>query len=160
MRSPAVQPAGDPPLPTLHPAFAALIELGPIQDLGTTRAGHRRVVPIVGGTLSDGLSGEILPGGADWQVVRADGSVEVDGRYCARLEDEALLYIHAVGIRSGDPELLDSLLQGADVPADSYYFRASVTIECASRPELEHSLFVASYVREASCLRYVAYRVG
>jgi hypothetical protein len=149
----------EPPVPTFEPAFSAIVELGPIQDLGTTRVGHRRIVPITGGTVSGAIEGDILPGGADWQVVRADGSVEVDGRYTARTSDGALVYIHAVGLRSGSPEVLESLLSGADVAPDEYYFRASITLESSALPELERSLYIASYVREANRVRYVAYRV-
>jgi hypothetical protein len=63
------------PVPGLEPAFAVDARLGPLEDHGLTRAGHRRVVPVTGGRVS-GLPGaeipldaEIMPGGADWQVV-------------------------------------------------------------------------------------------
>jgi len=149
----------EPPIPTLERAFEVVAELGPLQDHGVTRAGHRRVIPVLGGAITGGLGGEILPGGADWQVVRADGSIEVDGRYTARCGEGSLLYIHAQGVRSGEPDVLDALLRGESVDPARYYFRAALTIEAASHPELERSLFVASYVREARAVRYVAYRV-
>lgn len=101
----------------------------------------------------------ILAGGGDWQTVRADGSIEIDGRYSARSDDGELLYIRAQGVRSGDPAVLESPLRGEEVDPASYYFRAALTLESATRPELEHSVFVASYVREAHRVRYVAYRV-
>ncbi|MFW0793612.1 DUF3237 domain-containing protein [Gordonia sp. CPCC 205515] len=148
-----------PPVPTLEPAFDVVAELGPIEDHGMTRVGHRRVVPIVGGAITGVFDGEILPGGADWQIVRADGSIEIDGRYSARGRDGSLLYLHAVGVRSGDPEVLEALLAGADVDPADYYFRAVVTVESAAHPELERAVYVASYVREANRVRYRAYRV-
>ncbi|HWT32439.1 MAG TPA: DUF3237 domain-containing protein, partial [Microbacterium sp.] len=120
---------------------------------------HRRVVPITGGRITGAFDGEILAGGADWQTVRADGSIEVDGRYSARSTDGDLLYLHAVGVRSGDPEVLEALLRGDDVDPSAYYFRATVTLESATRPEFERSVYIASYVREANAVRYVAYRV-
>ncbi len=124
-----------------------------------TRAGHRRVIPVIGGTVTGAFTGVILPGGADWQTVRADGSIEIDGRYSARGEDGSLLYIRAKGVRSGDPEVLESLLLGEDVDPVAYYFRAALTLESAAHPEFERSVFVASYVREAARVRYVAYRL-
>ncbi|GAA5030896.1 DUF3237 domain-containing protein [Microbacterium fluvii] len=148
-----------PPVPALEPAFEVVVELGPLEDHGMTRAGHRRVVPIIGGAITGGIEAEIVPGGADWQLVRADGCIEVDGRYTARAADGSLLYLHAVGVRSGDPAVLEALLRGDDVDPSQYYFRATVTIESAAHPELERSLYVASYVREATRVRYVAYRV-
>lgn len=149
----------DPPVPTLEPAFDVVADLGALEDHGTTRAGHRRIIPVIGGSITGGVTGTILPGGADWQLVRADGSIEVDGRYSARMDDGSLLYIRARGIRSGDPAVLEALLRGAEVDPAEYYFRAALTLESASRPDLERALFVASYVREANRVRYVAYRV-
>lgn len=78
------QPHPAIPVPGLEPAFEVVVELGPLEDHGMTRVGHRRVVPITGGRISGAFEGEILPGGADWQTVRADGSIEIDGRYSAR----------------------------------------------------------------------------
>jgi hypothetical protein len=151
-----------PSVPTLDRAFDVVVHLGPLADHGRTRAGHRRVIPIVGGRISGGLDAEILPGGADWQVVRDDGAIEVDGRYTARTSDGELLYLRVAGVRSGAPDVLAALLRGEDVPPDRYYFRTVVTIETASPrlAHLEHAVFVASCVREADAVRYTAYRVG
>jgi len=57
------------------------------------------------------------------------------------------------------PEVLDALLAGDDARPDQYYFRTVVTIESASHPEFEQSLYVASCVRDANRVRYRAYRV-
>ncbi|MEU1971305.1 DUF3237 domain-containing protein [Microbacterium sp. NPDC019599] len=148
-----------PPVPGLEPAFEVEVELGPLEDHGVTRAGHRRVVPITSGSVRGAFDGEILAGGADWQLVRPDGSIEIDGRYTARAPDGALVYLHAVGVRSGSPEVLEALLRGDDVDPSEYYFRTVVTIESSARPEFERSLYVASCVRDADRARYVAYRV-
>lgn len=148
-----------PPVPSLEVAFEVRAELGPLEDHGITRVGHRRIIPVTGGTISGQFDGTILAGGADWQTVRADGSIEIDGRYSARSHDGELLYIRARGVRSGDPDVLEALLRGAEVDPAAYYFRAALTLESATRPELERSLYVASYVREARRVRYVAYRV-
>jgi hypothetical protein len=149
-----------PPVPSLVPAFEVVADLGPLEDHGMTRAGHRRIIPVVGGTVTGDFAGTILAGGADWQTVRADGSIEIDGRYSAQADDGSLLYIRARGVRSGDPAVLEALLRGDDVEPDAYYFRAALTLESASRPEFERAVYVASYVREASRVRYVAYRVS
>ena len=148
-----------PPVPSLEFAFEVRAELGALEDHGMTRVGHRRIIPVIGGTITGGFNGEILPGGADWQTVRADGSIEIDGRYSARAHDGELLYIRARGVRSGDPGVLEALLRGDDVDPESYYFRAALQLESATRPELERSVYIASYIREAHRVRYVAYRV-
>ena len=107
------------------------------------------------------LDAEILPGGADWQVVRADGSIEIDGRYSARTPAGELLYLKSVGVRSGPPDILEALLAGEAVDPAAYYFRTTVTIE-TSAPRLAHlerSLYVAVAERGADTVRYTAYRV-
>lgn len=148
-----------PPAPALEPAFEVTVELGALEDHGMTRAGHRRIVPIIGGSIRGAVDGEILTGGADWQLVRTDGAIEIDGRYSARATDGSLVFLHAQGVRSGPPSVLEKLLRGENVDPSLYYFRTAVTIESASYPELEHSLFVASCIREANRVTYVAYRV-
>ena len=77
----------DAPIPTLTPAFDAVVELGTLLDLGATRAGHRRVIPIVGGRLSGGIEAEILAGGRGWQTVRADCTLGIERRVRALSAD-------------------------------------------------------------------------
>ena len=151
--------------------------LGPLEDHGVTRAGHRRVVPIVGGRVAavaggllDGLASEpaggpfeaeILPGGADWQVVRPDGGIEIDTRYSARTSAGEFVHFRTSGVRSGPPEVLAALLRGEAVDPAAYYFRVAVHLE-TSAPRLavlERSVFVASAVRGADSVAYTAYRV-
>ncbi|MCS0499838.1 DUF3237 domain-containing protein [Protaetiibacter mangrovi] len=150
------------PVPQLTPAFEVVAELGPLEDHGLTRVGHRRVVPITGGEVRGELTGRILPGGADWQVLRADGAVDVDARYTVRTDAGAFVLVHSRGLRSGSPEVLETLLRGDPVDASAYYFRTVLTLE-TSAPELaplEHAVFVASAARDADRVRYVAYRVS
>ena len=52
----------DAPVPGLEPAFDVDAALGPLEDHGETRAGHRRVIPIVGGTIRGLFDADILPG--------------------------------------------------------------------------------------------------
>lgn len=60
--------------PGLDFVFEARVAVGPPQDLGDVGKGGRRIVPITGGEFSGPqMRGEVLPGGADWQVLRSDG---------------------------------------------------------------------------------------
>ena len=125
------------------------------------RAGHRRVVPIAGGRVSGLFDADILPGGADWQLVRPDGAIEIDTRYSARTEAGEHVHFRTSGVRSGPPEILQALLRGEPVDPAGYYFRVAVYLE-TSAPRLaglERSIFVASAIREANRVRYTAYRV-
>jgi hypothetical protein len=150
-----------PAVPGLEAAFDVEVRLGPMEDHGTTRAGHRRVVPIVGGRVTGLFEAEILPGGADWQIVRPDGGIEIDTRYSARTATGGHVYLRTSGVRSGPPEILSALLRGDPVAPSDYYFRIGVRVETAdpALTHLEQSLFVASAIREADTVRYTAYRV-
>jgi hypothetical protein len=157
------------PAPGLEPAFTVDAHLGPLEDHGVTRAGHRRIIAIAGGRVSGAFEGlpdgpfdaEILPGGADWQVVRPDGTIEIDTRYSARTADGEHVHFRTSGVRSGPPAVLAALLRGEPVDPAAYYFRVAVYLE-TSVPRLaflERSLFVASAVRGADSVSYTAYRV-
>ena len=66
------------PLLSDKPIFTIRSPLGDIQKLGNTPYGERRIINILGGTVEGPkLKGKILPGGADWQIVRADGVVHL-----------------------------------------------------------------------------------
>ncbi|MFY1615991.1 DUF3237 family protein [Micromonospora sp. WMMD736] len=150
-----------PAVPGLEAAFEVAARLGALEDHGVTRAGHRRVVPIVGGRITGLFEAEILPGGADWQVVRPDGAIEIDTRYSARTADGGHIYLRTFGVRSGRPEILEALLRGEPVDPAEYYFRLGVRLETSvpTLTVLEQSIFVASAIREADRVRYTAYRV-
>ena len=150
------------PPPTLEAAFDVSVDLGALEDHGPTSAGHRRVVPILGGRITGTVEAEILPGGADWQLVRPDGTIEIDGRYSARTPAGALLLLHAKGLRTGSPEVLDRLGRGEDVDPRSYCFRTTVQVETAAPAlaDLQRSLFIAVAQRQANAVHYRAHRVG
>lgn len=88
------------------PLFTAEILLGPVVEVGPTPTGFRRVIPIVGGTVSGTLAGEVLPGGADWNVERPDGSTELWARYELRLTGGTVVSVTNTAL----------LAPGADVP--------------------------------------------
>ncbi|WP_433120306.1 DUF3237 domain-containing protein [Micromonospora sp. CA-246542] len=150
-----------PPVPGLEAAFEVEVRLGALEDHGITRAGHRRVVPVVGGRVTGLFEADILPGGADWQVVRPDGAIEIDTRYSARTADGGHVYLRTFGVRSGRAEVLEALLRGDAVEVSEYYFRLGVRLETSvpALAVLEQSVFVASAIREADQVRYTAYRV-
>ncbi len=67
-------------------------------DAGTTPAGHRRVIPITGGTVTGPrVTGEVLGVGADWSVVRGDGVAVVMAQYLIRTDDGVVLTVTNTG---------------------------------------------------------------
>ena len=118
--------------PATRFAFAVKVKVGPIQDLGQTARGHRRIVDILGGEVAGPrLAGEILPGGADWQVVRPDGTIEVVARYTIRSSSGALIYVQNEGLRVASPEILARMSRGELVPFEAYHFRTAPRFETA-----------------------------
>ena len=121
--------------PELRFAFEIEATVATPLDLGVTQAGHRRIIPIAGGTVSGPkLQGRILPIGADWQIVRTDGTADLDARYTIQTDDGALIYVVNRGVRHGPPEVLARLNRGELVDPASYYFRSGARFE-TSAPE-------------------------
>jgi hypothetical protein len=118
------------PIPLPERVARVVVQLEP--PLSTVQGpwGERRLVPIVGGPF-DGprLQGVVLAGGADWQVVHANGMISIDTRYALQTHDDALIYIATRGVRSGTPETLARLAAGQMVDASEYYFRVVASFE-------------------------------
>jgi hypothetical protein len=92
--------------------------------------GERRFIPIIGGSFKGKkLSGEVLPEGADWQLVRPDGSTLLHARYTLRTKDDAIIYVENKGIRWCKPDVLAQLARGDTVNPSKYYFRTTPQFE-------------------------------
>lgn len=136
--------------PALRLAFTIKARVGSIQDLGRTARGHRRVIDILGGEVAGPrLEGEILPGGADWQIVRPDGTIEVVARYTIRARSGATIYVQNEGLRVASPEILARMSKGEAVPVDAYHFRTTPKFETAdpALAWLERATFVGKAAR-------------
>lgn len=137
--------------PQLEFACQLQVELGPIREMGTGRAGRRRIIPIIGGTVTGPrLSGRILNLGADWQTVFANATAELDTRYAFETDDGATIEICNYGFRHGPAEVLASIARGEDVPEDSYYMRTHARLETgdARYDWVNQTLFVGTGKRE------------
>ncbi len=119
--------------PRLQFIFAAQVGVDPPLDLGDVGKGGRRIVPIGGGVFAGPqLRGEVLPGGADWQVLRTDGVAELEARYTLRTDDGALIYVRNHALRHGTPEAMAALAQGRRADPASYYFRGATFFETSA----------------------------
>jgi len=119
-------------MPGLEFLFRAEITLAPIRDLGHTPVGHRRIIDITGGRVSGPrLEAHVLPGGADWQVIRKDGVAYLDARYTLETADGALVYVRNQGYRHAPPAILERLMRGEDVDPALYYMRTTPWFETA-----------------------------
>jgi Protein of unknown function (DUF3237) len=75
--------------------YEAIADIGPTIPLGASPLGERRIVNILGGRFAGpGLKGVVLAGGADRQLVRADGVTELDALYEMQTDDGAVLTVN------------------------------------------------------------------
>jgi hypothetical protein len=133
------------PAPRLTPAFMLRAQVGAPLELGPVPQGRRRIVAINGGTFEgSGIKGKILPGGADWQIVRTDGFTELDTRYTLQTDTGDLVYVQNAGMRHAAPDVMKKLLAGETVDPAAVYFRTVPKFETAA-PDLQwlaRSIFI------------------
>jgi hypothetical protein len=152
------------PEPRLTKVYRLEATLGEPFDLGDIGQGHRRIVPLTGGTFTGTeINGKLLPGAsADWQTVLPDGTALGDIRYTLQTDRGELLYVQSRSIRHGAPEVLARLGRGEDVEASEYTFRTATQIETAA-PALHwfnKGIFISVGGRQAAGVIYETYLVA
>jgi Protein of unknown function (DUF3237) len=126
-----------PPVPGLVFAFELRVTVGAPVMLGQVPRGQRRIVSILGGTFEGpNIKGKVVPGGADWQIIRADGFSELDTRYTLETDKGQLIYVQNAGMRHAAPAVMEKLLKGETVDPKLVYFRTIPTFETAA-PDLQ-----------------------
>lgn len=114
----------------------AVVRVGEMQQIGKTPMGERRIIPIEGGTFKGPeLEGVVLPGGADWQIVRPDGVRDIEARYTLETNDGTKIYVVNKGLISGQ----------SDQP-ETFYFRTTPRFEVAGEKYswLTRKIFLAT----------------
>lgn len=85
--------------PGLEFAFEEVVALAPMVPVGATSKGERRFIPITGGRFEgpglagEGIKGEIMPGGWDWQLTRPDGCTEIEADYFLKTDDGVIINV-------------------------------------------------------------------
>ena len=145
-----------------QPMFTISAELDAIRSIGRTPYGERRIINILGGSVSGPkLTGRILPGGADWQIIRGDGAADIKARYTIESDAGALIMVTSEGLRHGPPDVMASLARGDNVDPRLYYFRTIMRFETADPAVdwLNRILGLARGQREARRVRLDVYEV-
>jgi hypothetical protein len=149
--------------PQLEFAFEVVADVGEPQDLGLTPHGRRRIIPVLGGTFEGpSIRGRVLSGGADWQILRADGTAELDARYTLETAAGSLVYVSNRGMRHGPPHVIQKLNAGEPVDPRDYYFRTVAAFETGA-PECEwltRSLFIGAAERHPRRVVIRFWKVG
>lgn len=136
--------------PELEHVADLIVRIATPIEIGRIAGNLRRMIPIEGGEVTGPrLRGRVLPGGADYQLMRSDGITDLHARYVIETEDRKLIYVENSGIRCGPAELMEKLRRGEPVDPVLIYFRSTPRFETAA-PEydwLMRSLFVCSGAR-------------
>ena len=122
-----------------------MIELKPLFDIHVDVAepqvapdgpyGTRRFIPITGGHFSgERLSGRLLPGGADCQLIRPDDVAELEVRLTYETDDGVIFLMKGLGMRHGSPDIIAQIARGELVDPSLYYFRESAIFEAPPGP--------------------------
>jgi hypothetical protein len=146
-----------------HLLFDISITLHPIQEIGKTPAGERRVIPVSGGRFNgERLNGVILPhAGSDLLLLRADGSFQQDVRLTLRTDDGALILMTYRGVRHSSPDVSQRIARGESIAPSNYYLRIAPFFETAA-PDyswLNTILSVGVGERQPNGARYEVYEI-
>lgn len=149
-------------MPELTPLCIFKVEVADPFDFGITPVGHRRVINIVGGSFSGPrISGAVLPGGADWQVIQPGGVAVLDARYTLRTDAGDFIQVTSQGLRHGPPEVIARLGRGEPVDPKLYYFRTVLRFETGAAPLdwLNRIIAVASGIRTRNLVELEAFEL-
>lgn len=151
-------------VPTLTLAMRLRILTGPPQELGMVDGVRKRIIPITGGTVEGPrLTGRIVPGGADWQSIRPDGTADILARHALEASDGTMIALVSPGYRHGPADVLARVAAGETVDPARYYFRTTPRFEvspASAHGWLGRTVFVGSGARYRDHVALAIFAVG
>ena len=150
------------PLLSESPILTIRAQLAGILKAGVTPYGERRIINILGGTVEGPkFKGRILPGGADWQIIRTDGVADVRAHYTVESDTGGHVLVTNEGMRHGPPEVMARLARDEKVDPSLYYFRTVIRFETADPAAawLNRLIGVCRGTREPQAVRLDVYEV-
>ena len=108
--------------PELEFVMQLNVTLGEAYTVGEMQSGKRHVIPITGGTFAGPhIKGTIINGGADYQLISADGNrTTLEAIYSIKTDDGVYIHVRNQGI----------VYSGKDASGnDSFYFKAAPKFE-------------------------------
>lgn len=113
------------------------VDLDPPLDIGDGPLGRRVLFGSAGGTFTGpDVHGDVLPGGGDWALFRADGTMTLDVRLTLRTHDDALIHMTYGGRCVVASEYRQAMADRANrhrVDPSNYYFRTNPVFETGSQ---------------------------
>ncbi|MEG3134398.1 DUF3237 domain-containing protein [Rouxiella sp. T17] len=142
--------------PELKHSFSIEIKVDkPVMVNGTAEGGKRQLISILEGKVSGKISGKVLPGGIDSQIIHPDGTCHLSARYGIQT-DLGCVYIENNGIRRVPAHWRDRLFDEDmsffnEIPQDEIYFRAVPKFEVYSEALrwLNEAIFICTGQRTA-----------
>lgn len=122
-------------MPTLNSdyLFTIRVTVDALHDVGPVPLGTRHLDMLGAGTFEGPkLKGEVLPGGIDQKIFRADGAMNPNVRMVLKTDDNALIYMHYTGVRYGTPDVMDRIAKGETVDPSEYYLRNTPYFETSA----------------------------
>jgi len=127
-------------VPGVRLAFTAWVTISAMKTIGDIPVGQGRVIPITGGAFEGPrLKGKVMPGGADWQTVRADGVTELQAHYGLETDDGAIIQVwNSVIARPEAP--------GVTGGAPGRFLRSTIRLQAPKGPHdwLNKSVFIGT----------------
>lgn len=148
-------------VPTLGHVFDLSVEIDEPIEIGDTGDGFRRIVPITGGTVSGEVTGDVLPHGADFQLLRLDRPTELVAKYAFETDSGARVYVQNRGLAVAPREVNGRVKEGLPVDPSKVYFRTVPTFETADDDLawLTERVFVATAEPKAGVVDISVYEV-
>jgi len=135
--------------PGLELVMSLRVEIAPALELGEIGHGFRRVIPISGGAFTGpGLRGKVVPGGADWNLTRPDGVVELWARYTLRTDDDVLIGVTNAGLMVPQPEggVVTRTTPQFEVAGERYaWLRQGLFVGTLALPEVSGAVQLSFY---------------
>lgn len=133
-----------------------------LQQIGTLPIGRRLVAPVDGGTFEgDRLRGTVMPGGADWVVMRSDGAMLIDVRLTLLTHDNVPILTFYQGIAHAPPEIMERFNKREALPPEAVYTRTSLRFEtgAAEYDWMNRIIAVAKGARTANGPMYKVFEI-
>ncbi len=114
----------------------AKVKIANMINVGESKRGVRRVIPITGGTfVGPKIKGEVLSGGEDWQLVRPDGDTELYARYLLKTVDGYVI------------QVTNNALIHTDTKTNAFYCKSVLDLEAPKNSPydyLNHAIFIGT----------------
>jgi hypothetical protein len=119
----------------------AKVKIANTINVGESKRGLNRVIPIIGGTFAGPkIKGEVLSGGEDCQLVRPDGDTELNARYLLKTDDGYII------------QILNKALIHTDAKTKAFYCKSVLDIEAPKDSPydyLNHAIFIGTLTMPA-----------